>query len=249
MGCFLPQAKIKASYSSFSSYIFVYPGFCLSLSLSPYRFLSLFLSPLPSTTAQTYSTASTINNTYDGELKMHAFDSQIAAYSQHKLTEVACKMAADGKSVEEIIAELTKMRPTQNALFLVDDLTGLIKNGRLKGAQAFAGKMLKIKPILSLCGESGNPRGEIHPYAKIRTTKKAVKELVANFISLIEKKDVKTIAFTYAKKTETYDLIIDQIRELKPEYVSKIVDFKIANVVVAHVGTQLYALQHIEYDE
>ena len=49
---------------------------------------------------------------------------------------------------------------------MVDDLSHLQRGGRLSGAQAFVGSLLKVKPILHFENKL------IVPYEKIRTRKK-----------------------------------------------------------------------------
>lgn len=58
----------------------------------------------------------------------------------------AAEMAAQGKTAEEIVAEIERMKPLVRASFVVDTLTYLYRGGRCNGLEAMAGSMLKLHP-------------------------------------------------------------------------------------------------------
>lgn len=58
----------------------------------------------------------------------------------------AAQMAADGKSAQEIVAEIEKIKPMVRASFVVDTLTYLHRGGRCNGLEAMAGSMLRLHP-------------------------------------------------------------------------------------------------------
>src|SRR5699024_12384383 len=75
----------------------------------------------------------------------------------------------DGKTADEIIAQLDHMKSKIRAYFMVDDLTNLQKGGRLSHAQAVLGGLLKIKPVLHFVDKV------IVPFEKIRTDRKSTR--------------------------------------------------------------------------
>ena len=58
----------------------------------------------------------------------------------------AAQMAAQGKTAEEIVAEIERLKPLVRASFVVDTLTYLCRGGRCNGLEAMAGSMLKLHP-------------------------------------------------------------------------------------------------------
>lgn len=78
----------------------------------------------------------------------------------------AAEKIQEGASLEEVLAHLNYLKESQRAYFMVDDLTHLQRGGRLNGAQAFIGSLLKVKPILHFDNKL------IVPFEKIRTRKK-----------------------------------------------------------------------------
>ena len=58
----------------------------------------------------------------------------------------AARMALQGKTAEEIVAETERLKPKVRASFVVDTLTYLHRGGRSNGLETMAGSMLKLHP-------------------------------------------------------------------------------------------------------
>ncbi|KXG78892.1 DegV family protein [Thermotalea metallivorans] len=84
----------------------------------------------------------------------------------------AARMAQNHYSKEEILKRITYMRENMEYKFVVDTLENLYKGGRLNAAEAFVGKLLNIKPILTM------KDGKLIPEDKVRGRKKAIKWLI-----------------------------------------------------------------------
>jgi len=126
---------------------------------------------LSSSVSGTYQTAVTAGNMVDG-VRIHVFDSEIAAFAEGFYVIEAGQMIEEGRSVDEVLDRLKEMRSRGvKAYLMVDDLGHLHRGGRLTGAQAFIGSLLKMKPVLSFLNK------KITPVEKIRTKKKALQRL------------------------------------------------------------------------
>lgn len=113
-------------------------------------------------------------------IKVYPFDSKLTSAAEANQALLAAKLVKAGKSVTEILAALTDLRATQHVDFVVDDLSHLVRTGRLNNASAFLGNMLRIKPILSF-----NKAGQIVAVAKERTTHRAfnhIKKDITDFM-------------------------------------------------------------------
>lgn len=99
-------------------------------------------------------------------VKVYPFDSEISRMAQGFYAIEAAEMAEKGAPPEEILSHLDHMKTSMRAYFMVDDLSHLQRGGRLSGAQAFIGSLLKVKPILHFENKL------IVPFEKIRTRKK-----------------------------------------------------------------------------
>ncbi|MBB4823615.1 DegV family protein with EDD domain [Sporosarcina luteola] len=124
--------------------------------------------------------SSGISGTYAGavqagemvkDIEVFAFDSEISCYVQGFYVLRAAEMAQEGVEPQAILDELSEMKKTLRAYFMVDDLAHLQRGGRLSGAQALIGGLLQVKPILHFKNKV------IVPFEKIRTRKKAMKRI------------------------------------------------------------------------
>ncbi|NMD72267.1 DegV family protein [Bacillus sp. DNRA2] len=88
----------------------------------------------------------------------------------------AAKLAKAGKSREEIVAEVDKVREQTTLFVVVDTLENLIKGGRIGKGKGMIGSLLNIKPIASLDG------GVYTPVAKVRSHSQVVKYLAKQFV-------------------------------------------------------------------
>ncbi len=99
-------------------------------------------------------------------------DTQTIAGNLATLVFLAKAWADEGLPAEEILRRLEAMMPKQRMYFLVDTLKYLQMGGRIGKAQALAGELLQIKPILTL------KEGEVAPYEQTRTRKRALRRLI-----------------------------------------------------------------------
>jgi DegV family protein with EDD domain len=109
-------------------------------------------------------------------IKVTAYDTKTVCFSEGYIALEADRLFKEGKSTEEVIERLNYLRDNNTIFFAVDDLTHLYNNGRLSGAQAFFGKLLKIKPILQV-----QSNGKIVSIEKMRNIKNALKS-IAQFV-------------------------------------------------------------------
>ena len=75
--------------------------------------------------------------------------SSICGPNRHAV-EVAKKLADEGKSVEEIVNIVNVIAKDSRTYILPDNLEQLIRGGRVKGATALLGTLLKIKLLLKI---------------------------------------------------------------------------------------------------
>lgn len=102
-------------------------------------------------------------------IKIIPYDSRITVRLMGYLAIEAAKMSADNQDLDKILARLDDLRSTIDENIIVNDLTNLVKGGRLSNASAVIGTMLNIKPLLTF----DNQTDEIVAYEKVRSLKKA----------------------------------------------------------------------------
>jgi DegV family protein with EDD domain len=167
---------------------------------------------------------------YADRIRTHVVDTKTAAYLQGYMAVEAKKMVDAGATVEEILTHTDKLIQGCRAYFVVDNLSYLVKNGRLSGAAGFLGGMLKIKPVLELTRE-----GKIVSKEKIKTHRRAIERIVE--IVLDEIKDVKNVKMfvLHALREDGANEIVETLKTARPNLGDIEVHF-ITPAVGAHVG-------------
>ncbi len=106
------------------------------------------------------------------ELDIQVFDTKTIAGNLATLVLQAHHWAEQGLGADEITARLAMMAEKQKTYLLVDTLEYLQKGGRIGGARALLGTMLRIKPLLSF------ENGQVEAYAQVRTKRLALQTMI-----------------------------------------------------------------------
>lgn len=80
------------------------------------------------------------------ESRVRVIDSANLSTGIGLLVLEAAQMAADGKSADEIVTKIERLKPLVRASFVVDTLTYLHRGGRCNGLTAMAGSVMKLHP-------------------------------------------------------------------------------------------------------
>ena len=185
----------------------------------------------------------TLRAEYRDKINIHVVDTKAAAYLQGYIAVEAKKMADSSKSVEEILAYSNQLIDNMHAYFVVNNLSYLVKNGRLSGAAGFMGNLLKIKPVLELTKD-----GKIISKLKVKTHRKAVETAVDLLVSELEGvKEAKVIVF--------HSLLDEEAIRLQKFFTEKF-NFKnsveihiITPAVGAHIGSGIIGFGYFKLDE
>lgn len=169
-------------------------------------------------------------------IKVYPFDSRIASAGEADLVMLAAKLVREGRSPEEIIQALTKLRDTIDAYFVVDDLSHLVRTGRLSNASSFVGSLLRIKPILTF-----NDQAQIVAIEKERTMRRAYQRIKQKFQEVSEQ-------VNYPLRLTVIDANNDELQqEWSADLIQQFPNLKIAHseigpVLGVHVGAGTMAL-------
>lgn len=168
---------------------------------------------------------------------IHIFDSLSVSYVEALMAMTAKKMADEGKSVKEILTVLEFFRDHSHIYVCVDTLKYLVKNGRLSNASGLIGSLLKIKPLLEV-----SKAGKVETLDKIRTTKKARKEMKKRFFKDIEGKDV----ITFLVYTNNHQNAFDIKDDYEASGLEDILLIPLTPVVGCHAGPGTLGVGYIE---
>lgn len=113
------------------------------------------------------------------EKLIHVVDSRSASSGEVQIALQIWELIGAGRSFHEIVDAVEQKRDRMRTLFILEDLSTLMKNGRLSKVVGTVATLLSLRPIMA---EDGH--GEIQMMDKVRGTQKALTrltELVADF--------------------------------------------------------------------
>lgn len=144
----------------------------------------VFVTTISSKLSGSYNGILTCANMLKDKMKIEVYDTKTVCFNEGIFALRASEMIEEGKTFEEIKNELDYLADHNLIMFAVDNLSYLVKNGRLSGAAGFVANVLKIKPLLEV-----QNNGEIHSIKKIRTIKKALDAVCERAKEYVNDKD------------------------------------------------------------
>lgn len=171
------------------------------------------------------------------DIEVHVYDSFSLTYVEALMAMTAKKMADKGKSLEEILVELDKIKDNNHVYITVDTLKYLVKNGRLSGVAGALGSLLKLRPLLHL-----SKAGKVETLAKIRTTAKAREELKQRILTEVKDKDV----IPFIVYTNNMEEMMDLKDELEGLGLKDVLLIPLTPVVGCHAGPGTMGVGYIE---
>lgn len=106
------------------------------------------------------------------ERRLEVIDSQSNCMQMGYAVLAGAEAAKEGKSMEEVMAAVEDIKGKSRFLFVPDTLEYLKKGGRIGGAAALFGGLLKIRPILTV------DNGTTEVFDKVRTKQKAIGKML-----------------------------------------------------------------------
>ena len=113
-------------------------------------------------------------------IKIHVVDSLSMSHGSGYLILKSAQLMEQGYTFDQLIEFNEKYKIKVKHFLCVDDLNNLIKSGRLTNASAFIGKLLKVKPIMTM------KKGKGAIVAKERGLTKVLKFYVDEFIKRVD---------------------------------------------------------------
>jgi len=153
-------------------------------------------------------------------------DSLMVSMGLGSLCLTAARRAADGDSLESIVANVTDRRNRSKLYGALDTLEFLKKGGRVGNARALLGSMLAIKPVLEVRD------GEVEEAGKVRTRSKALRLLVER----VKEGPFENLAVLHGNAPDL-DELLDLLEPLTPR--DEIVVGQIGPVIGTHAGPRV----------
>jgi fatty acid kinase fatty acid binding subunit len=165
------------------------------------------------------------------ECPVQVIDSQSASMGLGNLCLTAARRAADGDSLESIVAEVTDRRDRTRLFATLDTLDHIRKSGRIGNATAMLGSMLSIKPVVEIRD------GVVNEGGRVRTRSKALKLLAAK----VAAQPIEHLAVLHANAPDVDDLL-ELLAPLFPR--DEIVSGLIGPVIGTHAGPRVIGVTY-----
>ena len=162
-------------------------------------------------------------------------DSDLTDRAEAYQVLAAAKDAKEGKSLEEIVAHVERLKEHQKLYMMVVNLNNLIKGGRLG---PLAGK---IATLLNIRIELHMPGGHLE-VAKKGRGKKFSKNCDKRVLKDIEehKQEIKEVAISYVDTPEDMKVWTEKIKEINPDI--KVLTRVTSPIISTHAGSGAYAV-------
>jgi DegV family protein with EDD domain len=162
--------------------------------------------------------------------QIELFDTLNASLGEGLLAYKALELRAEEKTMDQTIKALTGLRDKITTVVAFDDLSHLLRGGRINAAKFALGSLLGIKPVL-IC----NTEGKIVPVPKLklRGRKAALNYLKDTFVKYVE--DDEAVFIVHSDSQEEADTLAKDIKALRPKIKTLLVN-KMGPVIGAHGG-------------
>ena len=206
------------------------------LSEQGYDILSIHMSSGMSGTFQSAQTAAGMS-----DANVTVIDSEFISVALGFQVREAASMANEGKSADEIVNRLQKVRTNTSLYLMVDTLDYLLKGGRIGRGRALVGSLLKIKPVASL------DDGVYTPVTKVRTYSQLIKFFKETYQKEAEGRVIKGIGIAHIEAFQLANQIKEALSDLSGFEDISIIET--TPIVSTHTGPGALALMYYFDDE
>ncbi len=154
-------------------------------------------------------------------------DSRYVSAGEALLVVAAARAIEAGANREQAAALVETLSPRVLLLFTLDTLEYLKRGGRIGGASAFLGTMLRIKPVLQIRD------GRVEPFDRVRRRQRALERMAEAAADRFGGQPV-WVGLAHAEAEEDFHLLRDLLKQrLNVEYM---LETKVGPVVGTHGG-------------
>ncbi|MBS8265406.1 DegV family protein [Mesobacillus boroniphilus] len=175
----------------------------------------------------------------ESNVKVHVVDSKCMSHGSGWLILKSAMMREQGASFEEIVAFNEKYKTKVKHFLSVDDLDHLIKSGRLTNASAIIGKILMLKPIMSMKDGKGAIVG------KERGLKRVLQHYTQEFMKRNDPEMTDFIILGYTSDRKVAENLKAKI-QLDTDYSGDIHIMQMGVSVGTHVGLGAISMFFVE---
>lgn len=163
------------------------------------------------------------------EVRIHVVDSLSMSHGSGWLVMKSAQLLEEGYDFDQLVEFNESNKKRVKHFLCVDDLNNLIKSGRLTNSSAFIGKMLRVKPIMTM----KNSKGAI--VAKERGWNKVLKYYLREFVQRMDRDLTNFIIIGYTSDIHIANGLKEKIQK-DTDFDGDIYIMQMGVAVGTHVG-------------
>ncbi|WP_409227067.1 DegV family protein [Gudongella sp. SC589] len=165
----------------------------------------------------------------DSDVQIHVVDSLSMSHGSGWLIMKSAQLLQEGYDFDQLVRFNEENKRRVKHYLCVDDLNNLIKSGRLTNASAFIGKLLRVKPIMTM----KKSKGAI--VAKERGWNKVLRYYVTEFMKRVDRDQTNFIIIGYTSDIHIAHALRDKIKQ-DTDFEGDIYIMQMGVAVGTHVG-------------
>ena len=164
--------------------------------------------------------------------QVEVVDSSFTDQAQKFQVLAAARLAREGASLEDILAEIDRVRENTELYIGVSTLENLVKGGRIGRVSGLISSLLNIRVVMEMVNH------ELRPIAKGRGAK-TFKKWLDEFKAGLEGREIAAIGISYAGKPDFAEELKGQ---LQPFLEAPISVLETGSIIQTHTGEDAWAV-------
>lgn len=165
----------------------------------------------------------------ENDYKIHVVDSTSMSHGSGWLLIKSARMIEKGASFEEVVEYNEKNKRNVKHFLSVDDLDNLVRSGRLRYGSALIGKIMKVKPIMTM------KQGEGAIVSKERGRKAVLSHYINAFKMRVDLDETDFVIVGYTSDRLYAENLVNLIKD-ETEFKGEIIVMQMGVAVGTHVG-------------
>ncbi|MFS0562873.1 DegV family protein [Terribacillus sp. 179-K 1B1 HS] len=165
----------------------------------------------------------------DAGNRILVIDTNTASIGAENIVLKVCQLMEQGKTIDEILKAIEFYRSHSQLYLTINDLTTLVRTGRISKTASRIGNLLHIKPIVGL------ENAKLEVMGKVRTKKRLLKWMLDRLKSDIEQSGKQIVRITHVNSID----LATELKDAMKTYGNKAEVFisnEISSVMAIHFG-------------
>lgn len=202
---------------------------------------------MSSKTSGSYQSAVIAKDYFDKEhegesYKLHVVDSTSMSHGSGWIILKSARMREKGISFDDVVAYVEANKTRVKHFLSVDDLDNLVRSGRLRYGSALIGKIIKVKPIMTM------KQGEGAIVSKERGRKKVLEHYITAFNQRVDLSETDFVIVGYTSDKLYAENLVHLIED-ETEFKGEIFVMQMGVSVGTHVGLGGLSFYFMEKDK